>query len=341
MNIEPRFALKPLNIIYSDKAVDEEFLINPLNGHIYVKKDGKIISKTVELEERLDELDKINKLTRNYFVIPGNKIKEFFNIPSDVTVALDAEGNAVLTTVQTNKTITLSTKDKKMDFTEDVNSFYIGDVYAKSGGSIELYDSTANNIRKPTVFDNSTKFSRMSTIVVPKNNINCDQGSSISLKINFGNTNKVTIKAISMFKSPIELLEYNLTRESLVFDKYSQNRNGENIGGMWDDNSKNDIIININNKELEDGEYSLIVVFENASGTAIIKNNLGQKEDTFTCKLADYTNKGKTKTISLSTFVDSANVNLKRTITINRANLTGNILRVVLTRQPVCQFADN
>lgn len=58
MSPNPRFGFKPAPISYLSQVEDGEFLADFNNGHLYVKSKNKALSKTVENENRLDEMVK-------------------------------------------------------------------------------------------------------------------------------------------------------------------------------------------------------------------------------------------------------------------------------------------
>lgn len=68
---KPRFGLIPAPIENASEAVGGELMVNRNNGHIYVRKDGENISKTVENEERLNDVDERTKVISQHVVL-GN-----------------------------------------------------------------------------------------------------------------------------------------------------------------------------------------------------------------------------------------------------------------------------
>lgn len=78
MSTDPRFGLKPLPLAKKDKAVVGEILLDNNTGHFYNKKpDGTIFSKTLELENRLNELIMNQQFWRSTITMNGVDIKRF------------------------------------------------------------------------------------------------------------------------------------------------------------------------------------------------------------------------------------------------------------------------
>lgn len=87
---DPRFGLIPLPLSQSGRAVANEFLLDPNTGHIYIKKaDGTLLSKTVELENRINAILKRAELVEDTIVIPGSRFDE---ATSDKHITLASDG---------------------------------------------------------------------------------------------------------------------------------------------------------------------------------------------------------------------------------------------------------
>lgn len=98
MSTNPRFGYMPLRLSAKNLAVNGEFIVDPSTGHLYLKKsNGVIESKTLELENAIDNLE-----TR--FKKIENKTK-FIKALSLFANQRDSDGNVILTSGN-NKTDT-------------------------------------------------------------------------------------------------------------------------------------------------------------------------------------------------------------------------------------------
>ena len=77
---EPRFGIIPLPISNKDEAVKGEMLTDSNTGHIYFKNDdGEIISKTVELEKRIEMLELMAKMSSSDISISGGYLYDLYS----------------------------------------------------------------------------------------------------------------------------------------------------------------------------------------------------------------------------------------------------------------------
>ena len=87
-----RFGLIPLPLSLKDRAVKGEFLVDPNTGHIYLKNsdNGNLISKTVELEERINAIEAIRMHSITDASFDGSQLEYLISNKSRYTV----EGNS-------------------------------------------------------------------------------------------------------------------------------------------------------------------------------------------------------------------------------------------------------
>lgn len=86
-DLQARFGLKVLPLSQKDKAVEGEVVLDPNTGHIYVKNNGVLISKTLELEERLNNLMATLKNRTTNVSFTGSEISKFTTDMTDITVS--------------------------------------------------------------------------------------------------------------------------------------------------------------------------------------------------------------------------------------------------------------
>lgn len=83
----PRFGLIPLPVANSADADPGEFMLDPA-GHVYIKGQGVNISKTLELENRLLEIENRAKSFQNHFTLSGALLLKSLVLPTGVTSSL-------------------------------------------------------------------------------------------------------------------------------------------------------------------------------------------------------------------------------------------------------------
>lgn len=77
---EPRFGIIPLPLSNKDEAVRGEMLTDSNTGHIYFKNDdGEIISKTVELEKRIEMLELMSAMASSDISISGSYLYDLYS----------------------------------------------------------------------------------------------------------------------------------------------------------------------------------------------------------------------------------------------------------------------
>lgn len=92
MATSARFGFIPLPLSLQNNAVKGEFLVDPNTGHIYLKKaDGTVYSKTLELENKLNDLILNQAYFRNDISFSGSEINRFAS-KKDVTPNDDLSG---------------------------------------------------------------------------------------------------------------------------------------------------------------------------------------------------------------------------------------------------------
>ena len=89
-----RFGLIPLPLSMKEKAVNGEFLVDPNTGHIYLKdNNGKVFSKTLELEERINEIEIIRKHSLDNVTFDGT---QFSTMTSSTNYTLESPITAIV-----------------------------------------------------------------------------------------------------------------------------------------------------------------------------------------------------------------------------------------------------
>lgn len=87
MSPNPRFGFKPAPISYLSQVEDGEFLADFNNGHLYVKSKNKALSKTVENENRLDEMVKRFAYQNPQLIMGSSNWTRFCEEKSGMTVS--------------------------------------------------------------------------------------------------------------------------------------------------------------------------------------------------------------------------------------------------------------
>lgn len=96
--IDPRFGLIPLPISEQMRAVPYEFMTQSSTGHIFIKQaDGTVVSKTVDLEERMIELENRRKATETHVTLTGDLLTKSLILPAGVLASTQANGSVRLT----------------------------------------------------------------------------------------------------------------------------------------------------------------------------------------------------------------------------------------------------
>lgn len=194
-----RFGLIPLNVSNKNIATTNEFLINPTDGHIYIKqKDGSLVSKTVELEERLEKIEMRQKYTESYITLNGKFLLDSIIVPSGVSKSL-MNGDVKLSCTRNGVYgFKINKEYFNMAYTNSDTYMLAMDVY---GDCTELTVSNQlDQICESVMFGQMKKSGLVTSVVfkTDKHSVNTDM--YIYFKLNMVSTEYVLVKNLTLFK---------------------------------------------------------------------------------------------------------------------------------------------
>lgn len=212
---KPRFGIIPLPISNIADGVANEMMTQPSSGHIYIKQqDGTAVSKTVELEDRLKELEDRLSATNTHLTLVTETLLRSLVLPNGVSATILSNGDVRLTG-PTSLTNALINFDKRYcNFNYNVMDAYIISVDSMGGEisnmSLNSSNGSASNILSSEMVGlSSTRFSacKLSAIVYPTDTNRVPLRNTLTpvIRCNFSR-GAVTIRALSVSKMDINVL---------------------------------------------------------------------------------------------------------------------------------------
>ena len=344
-NKNARFGLIPLPLAKFDTSVQGELLMNPNDAHIYANRQGVAISKTLELEERLNIMERILKATTNGISIYGKEILAFFpDIKDTFNVASDTGGTIRITRKNGGATKAKIYMDKNMfncyfdpacdNFVSCTNygTGKITSIGAVSGsdalvgkGLVDAFRSNTNEWR--------TTGTRLATKIMT--NASNDNRALFYIEIEVPSSKSLTIASITVQKLPTIISDNSMNNTALFIDKY--NKTALKVNDSLDANGKVANIV-IPRGKLLGGEYSMIIT---CSGVGSLAINMGYNNPSHTANLSDYSAKGNIKSIALSmNVIETSDGNIAITKKPSGSSIP-TIHSISITRRDVAQFSDN
>lgn len=164
---KPRFGLIPAPIENASEAVGGELMVNRNNGHIYVRKDGENVSKTVENEERLNDVDERTKVISQHIVLGNSnwtRLCKTFN--KDINIHFnDTIGCMEFSNITTSKPFISIDNYISIDRLREYNlSFSINNITGESNivFGLDLFDAHFNRVEQAICFNEKSKVTTIS-----------------------------------------------------------------------------------------------------------------------------------------------------------------------------------
>lgn len=288
---QARFGLKVLPLSLSDQAVNGEIILDPNTGHLYVKNNGKLISKTVELENRLNKLVSDLKFRTTSLSFNGSDMSNFVTDKTKISFPTTSNNAAI----QAGRTsVALDEPTAMFDINHNFK-YRVTIQYRRSGTN---YDGPDIGVKCDYTY-NKTKHGTVEGKLVS----NSKSSSSYDLTFpstamggvgyfTLTNTENTIIYSISIVKahgtaiagSPLTLLPYDVTDQSKVqihnFTSTSSNNVINSIAYVNINKDNGSSYFNLWSMGLIPGMYSLNLNFlSDSNGVLSISNRGG--DDTY------------------------------------------------------------